>query len=52
MGVEEFKVSLRGILFNKRRVRNEIKWKIRKNFDSIGIWYFHFSVLYNHVSDL
>ena len=52
MGAEEFKVSFKGILFNKRRVRNEIKWKIRKNYDGIGIWSFHFSVLYNHVSDL
>ena len=33
MGVEESKVSFKGILFNKRRVRNEIKWKIRENYD-------------------
>ena len=37
MGDEEFKVSFRGILFNKSRVRNEIKWKIRKNYDGIGL---------------
>ena len=43
MGAEEFKVSFKGILFNKRIVKNEIKWKIIKNYDSIGICYFHFS---------
>ena len=52
MGAEEFKASFKGILFNKSRVRNEIKWKIRKNYGGIGVWCFHFSVLYNHVSDL
>ena len=52
MGAEEFKVSFKGILFNKSRVRNEIKWKIRKKYDGIGTWYFYFSVLYNHVFDL
>ena len=30
MGTEEFKVSFKGILFNKRRLRNEIKWKVEK----------------------
>ena len=30
MGAEEFKVFFKGILFNKRRVRNEIKWKLEK----------------------
>ena len=30
MGAEESKVSLKGILFNKRRVRNEIKWKLEE----------------------
>ena len=52
MGAEDFKVSFKGILFNKRRVRNEIKWKIRETYDGIGILYFHFRVLYNLVSGL
>ena len=30
MGAEEFKVPFKGILFNKRRVRNEIKRKLEK----------------------
>ena len=30
MGAEEFKVSFKGILFDRRRVRNEIKWKLEK----------------------
>ena len=31
MGAEEFiKASFKGILFNKRRARNEIKWKLEK----------------------
>ena len=50
MGAEEFKVSFKGILFNKRRVRNEVE--IRENYDGISRWYFHFSVLYKYVSDL
>ena len=45
VGAEEFKVFYKGILFNQRIVRNEIRWKIRKNYDNIGIWYFHFIVL-------
>ena len=52
MGAEEFKVSFKRILFNKRRVRNKIKWKIRENYDNMGIGYFYFSVLHNDVSDL
>ena len=30
MGAEEFKVCFKGILFNKRRVRNEIKWELEE----------------------
>ena len=30
MEAEEFKVSFKGILFSRRRVRNEIKWKLEK----------------------
>ena len=30
MGAKDFKVSFKGILFNSRRVRNEIKWKLEK----------------------
>ena len=30
MGAKEFKVSFKGILFNRRRVRNEIKWKLEE----------------------
>ena len=33
MGAKEFKVSFKGILFNKRRVRNEI----RESYDGIGM---------------
>ena len=29
MGAEEFK-AFKGILFNKRKVTNEIKWKVEK----------------------
>ena len=35
MGAKEFKVSFKGILLNKRRVRNEI----RENYDGIGMVY-------------
>ena len=30
MVAEEFKLFLKGILLNKRRVRNEIKWNLEK----------------------
>ena len=33
MGAKEFKVSFKGMLFNKRRVRNAI----RENYDGIGM---------------
>ena len=46
---EEFKVSFKGILFSRRRVRNEIKWKLEK---IMMVKVYGFSVLYSHVSDL
>ena len=51
MGAKEFKISFKGILFNKRIVRNEINWKLEKII-MVQVWYFHFNVLHNHVSDL
>ena len=51
MGAKEFELSFKEILFDKRRVRNEIKWKLEKIM-MVKAWYFHFSLLNNHVPDL
>ena len=45
MRAKESKVSFKGILFNRRRVRNEIKWKL-ENIMMVYVWYFHFSVMH------
>ena len=37
MGAKEFKVSFEGILFNKRRVRNEITWPGHKSRQNNGL---------------
>ena len=38
MAVKEFKVSFKGLLFNRRRVSNEIKWKLEKIM-MVHVWY-------------